>query len=261
MEKIAIVFHPRYYNSDYSSDPAAAAGRLEGIMEHVEAHPERYEIITPTPAAEEDILRAHSEGHLHRIQRDPLLYELASLSAGGAIFAAEKAYEGTPSFAVIRPPGHHASSNSCWGFCFFNNMSIALLKLFSEKKISSAFVLDFDLHTGDGNLNILGSGTHGFRADILNPVAIERKEYLREVESHLKLLKNIDIVAASAGFDQGIDDWGGLLLPEDYYELGKLMNKYSKKLCNGRRFAILEGGYNHAALPINFDAFCRGFAE
>lgn len=261
MATITVIFHPRYYNSEYSSDPAASPGRLEGIMKHVELNPQQYEIIAPKPANEEDILRAHSEGHLRRIQRDPLLYELAALSAGGAILAAEKAYEGVPAFAVIRPPGHHASSNSCWGFCFFNNMSIALLKLFSEKKISSAFVLDFDLHTGDGNLNILGNKNDGFYVDILNPWARERHEYLKEVELHMARLKNIDIFAASAGFDQGIDDWGGLLLPDDYYEIGRLMKEYSKKICNGKRFAILEGGYNHDALPINFEAFCKGFGD
>ncbi len=261
MAKMNIIFHPRYYNSDYSSDPAASPGRLEGIMKLIESLPDRYAIVMPEAASEKDILRAHSKGHLQRIQRDPLLYELSSLAAGGAVHAAEIAYEGNPSFAVIRPPGHHASSDSCWGFCFFNNMSIALLKLFNEKKITSAFVLDFDLHTGDGNLNILGNRTDGFHVDILNPVAAESMEYLNEVEAHMKSLKNIDIFAASAGFDQGIDDWGGLLSEDDYFELGRLMREYSKKLCAGRRFAILEGGYNHSALPGNVDAFCRGFSD
>jgi acetoin utilization deacetylase AcuC-like enzyme len=261
MGTIKIIFHPRYYNSDYSADPAAAPGRLEGIMKCIESAPDRYEVVMPTAAQEDDILRAHSKAHFLRIQRDTLLYELSSLAAGGAMRAAEFAFGGFPSCAVIRPPGHHASADSCWGFCYFNNMSIALLKLFFEKKINSAFVLDFDLHTGDGNLNILGSRNDGFRVDILNPVAAESGEYLAEVESHMKSLKNIDIFAASAGFDQGIDDWGGLLAPDDYFELGKLMRVYSKKLCSGRRFALLEGGYNHSALPENVDSFCRGFAD
>lgn len=261
MPKLTIIFHPRYYNSDYSSDPAASPGRLDGIMKLIETFPDRYEIVMPEPASEEDILRAHGKGHLHRIQRDPLLFELASLAAGGALLAAEIAYEGNPSFAVLRPPGHHASADSCWGFCYFNNMSIALLKLFAEKKIASAFVLDFDLHTGDGNLNILGGRRDGFRVDILNPVAAENLEYLNEVDAHMKSLKSIDIVAASAGFDQGIDDWGGLLSEDDYFQLGRMMREHSKKLCAGRRFAILEGGYNHNALPGNVDAFCKGFSD
>ena len=71
-------------------------------------------------------------------------------------------------------------------------------------------------------------------------------------------LENIDIFAASAGFDQGISDWGNLLYPEDYTELGSLMKEYSD-MCNGRRYAILEGGYNHDVIGKNLDAFCQGF--
>ncbi len=239
-------------------DPAAAPGRLEGIIEILSSDAE-LEFIEPEPATEEDILRAHTERHYSYIKRDPLLFELASLAAGGAIMAAEEAYDGNPIFAVIRPPGHHASADSCWGFCYFNNISISLLKLFSVEKIKSAFVLDFDLHTGDGNLNILTYRDDGFKVNILNPDSSGRAAYLKEVQNYMEELDNIDIFVASAGFDQGIKDWGHLLYPEDYLELGKLMNKYSEKLCKGRRYALLEGGYNHEALPRNVNLFCQGF--
>ncbi|MHA1804569.1 MAG: histone deacetylase family protein [Promethearchaeota archaeon] len=254
-----IVFHEKFYNSNYAMDPAAAPGRIESIMNILLKNKKDYEFITPAPATEEQILRAHTERHLNYIKRDSLLFELASLAAGGAILAAELAFEGTPTFALIRPPGHHASADSCWGFCYFNNMSISLLQLFHDKKIKSAFILDFDLHTGDGNINILMNRTDGFKVEILNPSSSTRADYLREVEEYMQSLKNIDIFAASAGFDQGIDDWGNLLAPEDYTQLGELMKYYSEKACKGRRFALLEGGYNHEVLGINCNAFCQGF--
>ena len=75
----------------------------------------------------------------------------------------------------------------------------------------------------------------------------------------MKKLHDIDIFVASAGFDQGIDDWGHLLLPENYTRIGELMKQYSEKICNGRRYALLEGGYNHSVLGMNVDAFCQGF--
>jgi len=252
-----IVFHEKYYNSNYAMDPAASAGRLEGIMNTLSSNPKN-KILTPVPALKEDILRAHTERHYNYVKREPLLYELAALAAGGAILAAEEAYKGDPNFAVIRPPGHHASADSCWGFCYFNNISISLLKLFSEKKIKSAFVLDFDLHTGDGNINILQHRNNDFRVKILNPDASGRTAYMKEVEEYMKELSNIDIFVASAGFDQGIEDWGHLLHPEDYFELGNLMKEYSTKLCKGRRYALLEGGYNHMVLPKNVESFCNG---
>ena len=254
-----VVFHERYYESEYAWDPAASPGRLDGIMEIIESKPNDYEIIIPEPATEEDILRAHGERHYQYIKNNSLLYELASLAAGGAIQAAEEAYNGNPTFAVIRPPGHHASADSCWGFCYFNNMSISLLKLFSEGKIKSAFILDFDLHFGDGNVNILKKRSGNFKVKILNPDSGTNKNYIKEVKEYIEKLKDVDIFAASAGFDQGIDDWGHLLHPEDYTELGRLMKEYSEKLCNGRRYAILEGGYNHDVIGKNVDAFCKGF--
>jgi acetoin utilization deacetylase AcuC-like enzyme len=253
-----IVFHEKYYNSEYAWDPAASTGRLEGIMK-VLSQKKEYKIITPKPATEEDILKAHTSRHLQNIKHNSLLFELASLAAGGAILAAEEAFAENPTFAVIRPPGHHASADSCWGFCYFNNISISLLKLFSEGKIKSAFVLDFDLHTGDGNINILTNRSDGFKVKILNPDSNSPKDYLKEVESYMQNLNQIDIFTASAGFDQGIEDWGHLLYPKDYLELGNLMKIYSEKLCKGRRYALLEGGYNHDVLPKNVESFCQGF--
>lgn len=99
----------------------------------------------------------------------------------------------------------------------------------------------------------------GFEVKILNPVSNDRIAYIKEVRNYLGNLDNIDIFAASAGFDQGIEDWGSLLYPKDYHEIGKLMKEYSEKLCGGRRFALLEGGYNHLVLGTNVDAFCQGF--
>ena len=258
MITVKIVFHERYFDSSYAMDPAASSGRLEGIFEILSKNQD-FEFITPEYATKEDILRAHSKRHYDSIKRDVILFELASLAAGGAIVAAEVAHDGEPTFALIRPPGHHASADSCWGFCYFNNMSISLLKLFSERKIKSAFVLDFDLHTGDGNLNILSHRSDGFRVDILNPDGRTNRDYIERVEGYMENLHDIDIITASAGFDQGKEDWGGLLEPEDYTTLGELMKKHSKRLCNGRRYALMEGGYNHDVLPINVNSFCQGF--
>lgn len=253
-----IVFHEKFYNDSYAMDPAAALGRLDGIMKLINEKDE-YEVIKPEPATKEDILRAHTKRHYNKIKNDRLLFETASLAAGGAIKAAQEGFDGYPTFAVIRPPGHHASADSAWGFCYFNNISISLLKLFSEGKIESAFVLDFDLHTGDGNLNILSNRDDEFEVHILNPAASERSDYLNEVENYMDDLEPIDIMVASAGFDEYEKDWGHKLTTDDYKQIGSLMKKYSKKLCDGKRYALLEGGYYHEDLGINVDSFCQGF--
>ena len=131
-----IIYHPQYLEI-YSSDPASKSGRIEAILKELQGH---YAFIEPRPAAEEDIQRVHSVHHIRSIQEDSELYEIACLAAGGAIMAAETALTGEPAFGLIRPPGHHASSEHCWGFCFFNNIAVALAKLRQEKKIIYAAV-------------------------------------------------------------------------------------------------------------------------
>jgi len=261
-----IIFHEKFYEN-YTYDPAAAEGRLEPIVKELEGH--NYEFITPEPATEADILRAHTQGHLWEIEADPAVSHMAFLAAGGAILAAQLAYEGTPTFAVIRPPGHHASVDSCWGFCYFNNVAVSLLHLNAHEKIKSAFILDFDLHFGDGNVNILDSKKNLLRTEILNPLKHEihntqnraerEKEYLDKIAETFNRMDSFDIIAASAGFDEYEKDWGGKLSTKAYKIIGKMMKDFAEDKCQGRRYALLEGGYYHADLGKNVHAFCQGF--
>ncbi len=251
-----IIFHEKFYEN-YTHDPAASAGRLEPIIKELKAY--NYEFVTPEPATEADILRAHTARHLENVKREPIVYEMALLAAGGAIKAAHLAYEGTPTFAVIRPPGHHASSDSCWGFCYFNNISVSLLNLREYKGIKSAFILDFDLHTGDGNINILREKQHVIQTEILNPHSNTEQEYLEEIAETFQRVGPFDIITASAGFDEYEKDWGGKLSTNAYTQIGKLMKDFSEEKCHGRRYALLEGGYYHPDLGKNVYAFCQGF--
>ncbi|NNK13295.1 MAG: histone deacetylase family protein, partial [Desulfofustis sp.] len=183
------------------------------------------------------------------------LFDIAALAAGGAIQAARQALS-EPSFAVIRPPGHHASASSCWGFCYFNNMAVSLLHLKRNGMIDRAFVLDFDLHFGDGNVNIL---SHHPWVEILNPEASDREVYLGEVHTALENT-SADMIAVSAGFDNHINDWGGLLLSTDY----KVMAQWARAAAernNGGCYGILEGGYNHSVLGSNVLAFIEGLKD
>lgn len=252
-----IIFHEKFYEV-YTSDPAAAAGRLEPIIEELKEKP-GYEFIPSEPAIEEDILRAHTMGQLNDVKAETKVYELAALAAGGAIKCAEIAWEGEPTFGCIRPPGHHASANSCWGFCYFNNISVSLLSLVNQGKIKSAFVLDFDLHTGDGNINILHGKRDVIRTQILNPRSGAESAYLKEIEKEFSKAGNFDILVASAGFDEYEKDWGGKLSTNAYNKIGKLMKKFSEEKTQVRRYALLEGGYYFPDLGKNVYAFCEGF--
>jgi acetoin utilization deacetylase AcuC-like enzyme len=252
-----VVFHKDFYRV-YDLTPAGGAGRLEGIVNLIQDDP-FYEILVAKPASKTDIVRAHTDRHFNRVQSEPLVFKTALLAAGGAIQAAEIAYiEKTASFGLIRPPGHHASHDGCWGFCYFNNIAVSLLHLMNKYKVRHVFILDFDLHVGDGNLDILDEAKYP-SIQILNPSSTNEQEYLNEVKNAFESLSNIDIIVASAGFDNAKGDWGETLSTESYNQIGKWMKEYSLKLCFGRRYALLEGGYNYNLMPTNFDSFCKGF--
>jgi acetoin utilization deacetylase AcuC-like enzyme len=235
----------------YTSDPAAAAGRIEAVMN---ALPTDVELVEAEPATASQIALAHTEDHINTVRQEGL-YDIAALAAGGAIQAARLGLS-APTFGAIRPPGHHASADSCWGFCYFNNMAVALLTLKAEKRIDTASVLDFDLHFGDGNVHIL---EHRDWVSICNPTARDRESYLEEVEAFIAT-HPADIVGISAGFDHHLDDWGGLLHTEDYRAMGRMV-VHSARKHGGGCFAILEGGYNHDVIGQNAAALIRGLAS
>ncbi len=245
-----VVYHEDY-NEVYTSDPASAPGRIRAVETALRG---KVTFITPVPAAKEDILQVHTPDHVRSVEREGV-YEIAALAAGGAILAAEIGLT-EPCFAVIRPPGHHASAGRAWGFCYFNNMAIALTKLKYEGKIKKAFILDFDLHDGDGNINILSGKGY---VTILNPTGPNRNDYLKNVEAALTQT-DADMIAVSAGFDNHEADWGGLLKTEDYTFMGKLVRETARRN-NGGCFGILEGGYNHSVLGKNVLAFVHGLEE
>lgn len=245
-----IVFDEFFYKA-YSSDPASAPGRMEAIVNDL---PPNAEMVKPEYAEEGQIRLAHSDAHIREIRNEGL-YDFAALAAGGAIKAARIGLK-EPAFGLIRPPGHHASADSAWGFCFFNNMAMALLTLKHEKLIKTALVLDIDLHYGDGTVNILG---HSDWVRIYNPAKNTREEYMQEVESILSGI-GVDIIGVSAGFDNHMLDWGGLMATTDYYHIGHMVRKAAAR-AEGGCFAILEGGYNHSVLGENAASLINGLSE
>ena len=245
-----VIFHNDFYKV-YTSDPASAYGRMEAVVSALDGE---VEFVTAQPATEEQIRAVHHSGHIEYV-KNQRLYDISALAAGGAIRTAEIALT-EPAFGLIRPPGHHASAQSCWGFCYFNNMSIALEALKKENKISSAYVLDIDLHYGDGNVNILGKKDW---VKVYNVEARDRRRYMLEVIIQMDRC-NADIIGVSAGFDNHLEDWGGVLSTDDYEEIGRLVRAAADR-SGGGCFAILEGGYNHKVLGYNVLALIRGMSS
>jgi acetoin utilization deacetylase AcuC-like enzyme len=224
---------------------------MESIVETIEPH---VEFVPVEPALREHIAAVHTDMQIQRVENQGL-YDIASLAAGGAIQAAQIGLS-EPCFGLIRPPGHHASAGSSWGFCYFNNMAVALEALRRQKKIESACVLDIDLHFGDGTVNILGQRNW---VTVVNVEDHNRSRYLQAVKKTMKHCQ-ADLIGISAGFDNHSADWGGLLNTEDYEEIGYRVRS-AADLNEGGCFGILEGGYNHDVLGGNVLALIQGMAK
>jgi acetoin utilization deacetylase AcuC-like enzyme len=248
--QLKVIYH-EIFLTDYPTASCETPYRVEAIMGTLWAH---YPVIEPAPATEDDILLVHTPEVLRSVKSEPDLYAAAAMAVGGTMLAAKLALDGEPSFAAVRPPGHHAGPGANWGFCFFNNVAIALERLIQSGEIATALVLDIDLHFGDGTDN-----TFSGRKDVAvaNIQENNRDQFLRRVDAALTA-HDYDMIAISAGFDRHELDWGRTLTTEDYFTIGRNVRDFAGAKCRGRYFAALEGGYNTDVLGDNALALCRG---
>ncbi len=250
------MFHKKFFESDYKDNQSSKKGRLESIMNLLNS---KYEIIEPKPANIEQIALAHKQEYIESVKENDKLFNMSLLSAGSALLASEIAMQGKEfAFACNRPPGHHAYSNMGWGYCHFGNLAIALLNLRKQNRIQSAFVLDFDAHTGDGTINLLKDWKE---VKILNCFAENNIKYIQEIKSYVNNLQPVDIIAVSAGFDSYKKDVGKKLEIFDYFTIGTILNKLARTKANNRLFAVLEGGYYLPDLGKNVLSFLDGLQQ
>lgn len=235
--------------TDYMTVDCENPDRISSIFSEIQ---NIAEFIEPELCEVSDLLLCHSETIIKLVMKDKVVYETARLAAGGAIKAAEIALE-RPSFALIRPPGHHAGYNFNGGFCFFNNMTIALMNLFSRGFISDALIVDIDLHYGNGTYDIVKEDK---RIAFRNIDASTREDFFSQFTEALQDASSFDIVGCSAGFDTYIRDWGSLLFTRDYREIAGMLISG-----NPHTFVILEGGYYIPDLGINVRSFLEGMLE
>ncbi|CAI8008673.1 Histone deacetylase 6 [Geodia barretti] len=133
---------------------------------------ERCCLVEAREATKEEILKIHSEEHyvtmettreksteeLREMARDynsvylhKLIFPCALLAAGSVIEMTEKVLQGKlPSgVTVVRPPGHHAVTEKCMGFCIFNSVAIAAKVAIDNHNISRILIVDWDVHHGN----------------------------------------------------------------------------------------------------------------
>ena len=164
---ISMVYSPEYIKHETGDHPENME-RLHVIVESLEKKGILNEINVSKPqiAKYEDILRVHTASYINSLRSfcrkgggyldfdtfaSPETYKTAKLAAGGAIKASKLVLDGcNVAYSVARPPGHHATQDRAGGFCFFNNLAIALEYLRRVHGLKKFFVFDFDVHYGNG---------------------------------------------------------------------------------------------------------------
>lgn len=243
--------------------------RLSRCFEYLSA--KKFEILEPSLCSQEDILLAHSNKLLQEVKTNTFsdpdtpnlenIFEFAALSAGAALLSSEIAIKEGMSFSLMRPPGHHSGKERLGGFCYFNNLAIAVEKLrLKNKKVA---IIDFDCHHGNGTQDIFlgkdgilylslhqaplypGTGLASEKNCLNFPLApgTEEAAYLACFQKGLEHIEKFkpQILAVSAGFDTyRRDPLGGMKLDTSTYrKIGELISRFEKPT-----FAVLEGGYS-----------------
>lgn len=212
-------------------------------------------------------------------------YEIATLSAGGAIRAVEAVMEEEVEnvYALIRPPGHHATAATGMGFCLFNNIAIAANVARKKYGLEKILILDWDVHHGNGtedifykDPNTLCISIHqefnfppdqggasdigedagkGYNVNIPLPAGSGDAAYryaLEEVVAPIVEEFKPELILVAAGQDANpFDPLAQMMVTADFYgEMTRMVKDLANRHCEGRLVVCHEGGYSTAYVPF-----------
>ncbi len=171
---MTVFFNEEFYGHIQDPFHPESPDRLRGIVQKLTKHGLWRDVSPSKTGKVERLLSVHDEDYIDflrtcgecsltmdtRVHKET--YEIAALSAECGVDAAlySKSHS-APTFALTRPPGHHAGPNYGMGFCYLNNIAIAAEQLLSNGDERIAIV-DADVHHGNGTEQIFAS-----RKDVL----------------------------------------------------------------------------------------------
>lgn len=267
--------------------------RLEHVLKALASLPLLH--VTAPLAAEDDLLRVHPAGYLADLRRNlpheryfqidadtwmsPGSLDAAFRAAGAVVRAVDMVLTGEAdnAFAAIRPPGHHAETDTAMGFCLFGNAALAVKHALDHHGLSRVAVIDFDVHHGNGTQDLLwdepralvvtsqqmplwpGSGkpdeTGAYDTIVNIPLAPgSGSKEMRTAYEALAFPRvrsfRPELIVISAGFDAHEDDPLAQLnwTTQDFGWLTGQICALAAECCDGKIVSTLEGGYDLNAL-------------
>jgi acetoin utilization deacetylase AcuC-like enzyme len=247
------------------------------------ASAEQLQLVHPRPQVERirDLCRSGGGAIDADTYAGEASWEAALRSAGAACGMTRSllAGEATVGFAAGRPPGHHAEPERAMGFCLFDNVAVAAALALSELGLERVFILDWDVHHGNGTAEIFrrradvffasihqggifpgtgaredaGSGPgEGFTMNLPAPAGSEEDLWLSLLEREvLPAASRFEpqLVLISAGFDAHRDDpLAECRLETSTFARMAGMVREAAEGWGAPVGAVLEGGYDLAAL-------------
>jgi acetoin utilization deacetylase AcuC-like enzyme len=211
-------------------------------------------------------------------------FEAALYAAGGAMEATRAVLTGNVSnaYALLRPPGHHALSNRCMGYCIFNNAALAAHYARKTFGLERIMIVDWDVHHGNGTqdafytdpgvlfvslhqhnwypklsgeLEQIGSGVGaGYTVNIPLPAGTGDRGYRAAFEQlvvPIGLHYRPQLIIISAGQDPSwLDPLAQMCVTMDGFRtMSSLMLDLAREVCDGRLVMLQEGGYSVAYVP------------
>lgn len=310
MRKTGLVYHEDYLKHEQPFPHPEKPQRLSETIDYFRKKGILGKTIalSPRPVSREELMRVHSREHVDFLENicfcgggfldsdtyaSRETYRIASLAAGGAVLAGDSVMEGKVdnAFALVRPPGHHATKNRGMGFCYFNNAAILVKHLQAKYGLKKIFLFDWDAHAFNGTMDIfyncwdvLDVSIHqdpktlypgvgfinqigdkegvGYTVNIPVPPGTGDSDYLHILQEFiLPLISSYkpEFMVVSAGQDSHKDDpLAQLSLTTGFYgTMTRLMLEMAEKYCKGRTAVVLEGGYNIDALAkSNYEITC-----
>jgi acetoin utilization deacetylase AcuC-like enzyme len=299
--RMKLFYHPAFlqHHTGYHLETAA---RLRAILAALEAHgiPEG-QLTRPQPVDLDLLSEVHERRYIATIERiaesggamwdpdtviSPASYDAALLGVGAAVAAVDAAMSGERvSFALVRPPGHHALRASAMGFCLFNNVAVAAQQAVRNHGLERVLIVDWDVHHGNGTQDyfysrpdVLFFSTHqypfypgtgavhetgsgegrGYTVNVPLSAGMDDAGYTRvftEVLAPVARRYKPQLVLISAGYDAHLaDPLGGMALTTaGFSELTRIVRSLADEIpeCKGRVATVLEGGYNIEALATS----------